>query len=121
MSYKWQPWKGGNRPCNFWDTVEVNTRRGNIKQGVAGMQRFKWKAEPHPEDVVAWRVIKYRSKYVTMFVVQGLYPGGNGWEDLCQSESWGDAMDDLKAYKENEVGTSHRWIRRKELRKPESE
>ncbi len=53
------------------------------------------------------------NKYEYLFVVQGHY--GYGWEDLTQSEKWGEAKSDLKAYQENETDYPHRMIERREL------
>jgi len=53
-----------------------------------------------------------KNKYVYLHVVQGMYEFG--WEDLTQSESWSEARDDLKAYRNNEAG-SFRMIKRREL------
>lgn len=53
-----------------------------------------------------------KNKYVYLHVVQGMYC--LGWEDLTQSESLSEAMADLKAYRENEIGV-FRLIKRREL------
>ena len=49
-------------------------------------------------------------KMITEYVVQGYY---GRWEDLTASDSYQDAKDDLKAYRENERGTSFRLVERK--------
>ena len=55
------------------------------------------------------------NKYTYLWVVQGFY---GSWEDLFASEDWIEAKGDLKAYRENEVG-SFRFIRRREINKIE--
>lgn len=45
------------------------------------------------------------------YVVQGNY--GYGWEDLTASDNQAEAKNDLKAYRENEVGVPHRLITRR--------
>ena len=56
------------------------------------------------------------TKYLYLHVVQGNYGYGHGWEDLCCSENRREARNDLKAYRENELGVPHRLIQRRELR-----
>ena len=51
-------------------------------------------------------------KYNYLWVIQGYY---NTWEDLSAYELWIHAKADLKAYRENEVGT-FRIIQRREKR-----
>ena len=59
--------------------------------------------------------MKRKNKYVYVWVVQGYYGHGYGWEDLTQSESWREAKADLKAYRENESQYQHRLIQKREL------
>lgn len=40
-------------------------------------------------------------KFVYLYVVQGYYKPGHGWEDLCASEVWKEAKADARAYREN--------------------
>jgi len=54
------------------------------------------------------------NKFVYLHVVQGYY-GTYGWEDLTQSEVRKEARDNLREYRENEPGTPHRLIQRREL------
>jgi hypothetical protein len=56
-----------------------------------------------------------KNKYSYLFVVQGNYGYGHGWEDLCASENYKEARANLKDYRLNEVNTPHRLIRRREL------
>lgn len=53
------------------------------------------------------------TKYIKMFVVQGNYGYGHGWEDLTASENYKEARADLKAYRENDGYGSHRLITRR--------
>lgn len=55
-------------------------------------------------------------KYDYLFVVQGNYGFGHGWEDLCASTVKSEARANLKDYRLNEVGIPHRMIQRRELR-----
>ena len=54
------------------------------------------------------------NKYLYLYVLQGNYGHGHGFEDLSASESWREVRDDLKAYNENEGG----WYRIIERREP---
>jgi hypothetical protein len=53
------------------------------------------------------------NKYEYLFVLQGHY--GQGWEDLCASESSAEVRQNRKEYRENEGGT-YRIIQRREPR-----
>jgi len=55
-----------------------------------------------------------KNKWLYLWVVQGHY-GQYGWEDLCVSEDYREARDNLKDYRENELGSTHRMIQRREL------
>jgi hypothetical protein len=55
------------------------------------------------------------TKYVVVYVVQGNYGYGDGWEDLCCSDVRSEARADLKAYRENDPNPT-RLIRRRVLR-----
>lgn len=56
------------------------------------------------------------NKYLYLFVVQGNYGYGHGWEDLTSSESYKTAIADLRAYRKNDsYALGHRLIRRREL------
>jgi len=59
--------------------------------------------------------MKRINKYVIEHIVQGNYGYGHGWEDLCGSEDRKESREDLKAYRENEIGVPHRLIRRRVL------
>ena len=54
-------------------------------------------------------------KYNYLFVLQGNYGYGHGYEDLTASESYREMRQDLKSYRENEGG-NYRIIQRRELR-----
>lgn len=56
---------------------------------------------------------KKQNKYTYLYVVQGNYGYGYGWEDLTASENWKEARADLKSYRENERGVPHRIIHRR--------
>jgi hypothetical protein len=51
------------------------------------------------------------NKYEYLFVLQGNY--GQGWEDLCASESSNEVRQNRKEYRENEGG-NYRIIQRRE-------
>ena len=56
------------------------------------------------------------NKYLYLFVVQGDYGYGHGWEDLIASESYKEAIADLRAYRKNDsYALGHRLIKRREL------
>lgn len=54
------------------------------------------------------------NKWLKEYVVQGNYGYGHGWEDVAASETYKEAKDDLKAYRENSPGV-HRLITRRVL------
>ncbi|HIK62249.1 MAG TPA: hypothetical protein EYF98_16350 [Planctomycetes bacterium] len=54
------------------------------------------------------------NKYRYLWVLQGDYGYGNGWEDLCASESNSETRQHLREYQENEGG-SYRIVKRREL------
>ena len=56
-----------------------------------------------------------KNKYNYIYVVQGLYPGGNGWEDVSASDTWKEARQTAKEYRENEPEYLYRIIHRREL------
>ena len=53
------------------------------------------------------------NKYLYLFVLQGDYGFGHGYEDLTASESYKEVRQDLKDYRINEGG-SYRNIKRRE-------
>lgn len=55
------------------------------------------------------------TKYVKVFVVQGNYGAGTGWEDECCSTNRKEAREDLKSYRQNSPYAS-RMITRRVLR-----
>lgn len=59
-------------------------------------------------------------KYDYLFVVQGNYGFGHGWEDLCASTVRSEARANLKDYLLNEGGFPHRMIQRRVLREAAS-
>ena len=58
--------------------------------------------------------MKRINKYLYLYVLQGYYVSGYGWEDLTQSESYKEIKSDYLSYRENE-DYSHRIINRREL------
>ena len=53
------------------------------------------------------------NKYTYLYVVQGQYDA-YGFEDVTQSESFIEALADLKSHRENEPGVQFRLINRRE-------
>jgi hypothetical protein len=56
---------------------------------------------------------KRKNKYVYLWVLQGLYTGGHGWEDLTAETSHKEIRKRLKEYRDNEGGR-YRIIYRRE-------
>jgi hypothetical protein len=54
------------------------------------------------------------NKYEYLFIIQGLYGAGYGWEDVTAEESSKEARARLREYRENEPEYPHRMIRRRE-------
>lgn len=59
--------------------------------------------------------MKRPNKYRYLYVIQGNYGHGHGWEDLTAAETWREARGYARDYRENEPGIPHRTIRRREL------
>jgi len=59
--------------------------------------------------------MKRQNKYVYLYVVQGNYGYGHGWEDLTASTIYKEARNDLKAYRVNSPEGRYRLIQRREL------
>lgn len=60
--------------------------------------------------------MKRINKWLYLFVVQGDYGYGQGWEDLTASESYREALVDLRAYRQNDsFACGHRIIKRREI------
>ena len=55
-----------------------------------------------------------QNKYTYLYVLQGDYGYGHGWEDLTASENQREVRDDKKAHRENE-NARFRTIQRREL------
>ena len=53
-----------------------------------------------------------------IWVVQGNYGYGHGWEDVTAAENWKEAKGYLRDYRENERGVPFRVIRRRERINP---
>lgn len=54
----------------------------------------------------------------TIWVVQGNYGYGHGWEDVTAAETWKETKDYLRDYRANEPGVPFRAIRRRERINP---
>ena len=52
------------------------------------------------------------TKRVRLYIVQGIYPGGNGWEDLTAATNGHEARTDLAAYRDNDPTGIFRLVRR---------
>ena len=59
---------------------------------------------------------KHQNKYEYLYVVQGNYGYGHGWEDLTASESWTESRNDLRTYRREERMGSYRRIERRVLK-----
>lgn len=53
-------------------------------------------------------------KFVYLWVLQGNYGYGHGWEDLTAEETHKEIRERRKEYRENEAGTPLRVIHRRE-------
>jgi hypothetical protein len=54
------------------------------------------------------------NKYLYLWILQGWYGVGTGWEDLCASESHREIIQNHREYRENERGM-YRIINRREV------
>lgn len=55
----------------------------------------------------------YERKTVDEFVIQGYYGRQHGWEDVTTEETYREARDQLRAYRENEPEYRHRLVTRR--------
>lgn len=58
-------------------------------------------------------------KFVYLYVVQGYYVPGYGWEDLAASEVWKEAKADARAYRENDPAPIRIIHRRERIQQKE--
>ena len=56
--------------------------------------------------------MKNKNKFAYLWILQGNYGYGDGWEDLCAAESYLEIRQNLKEYNENEGG-SYRLVERR--------
>ena len=59
-------------------------------------------------------MIKRKNKYLYLYVLQGNYGYGHGFEDLTASNNYWEVLQNLREYKANEGGC-YRIIQRREL------
>ena len=57
---EWIEWKGGARPTNTGEIVDVRFRDGSGRSGVGG-HIFSWLHDGEDDDIVAYRVVKQQS------------------------------------------------------------
>ena len=55
------------------------------------------------------------NKYQYLYVVQGNYGYGHGYEDLMATEKWKEARDNVRLYRREENMGSYRMIKRRVL------
>lgn len=60
----------------------------------------------------------YKRKTEDLWIVQGNYGYGHGYEDLTAETSFREGRQRLKEYRENEPGTSIRLIKRRVRKEP---
>lgn len=53
------------------------------------------------------------NKFLYLYILQGFY--SYGWEDLTAEDSFKEAREQRKCYRENAPGTAYRIIRRREV------
>ena len=69
----------------------------------------------HATTYEGWSTVpEGRSVPKVLYVVQGYYVEGYGWEDVCAEESRTEAKDRLIEYDENEPEYRHRIVRKGE-------
>ena len=54
------------------------------------------------------------NKYQYLYVVQGNYGYGHGYEDLMATEKWKEARDNVRLYRREEGMGSYRMIKRRD-------
>ena len=87
-----------------------------IAQALAGKKRGR---SAHSTITTAASAKPKRvAKTKPIWVVQGNYGYGQGWEDVTAAENWKEAKGYLRDYRENERGVPFRVIRRRERINP---
>lgn len=54
----------------------------------------------------------YKRKTYDEYQIQGYYGSTYGWEEVCAEETWNDAKQTLREYRENERGVNFRIIKK---------
>lgn len=94
--------RDSKKPVGWEHLVAAHERTARAYEALA--------REQGPATAASKRVPKTR----VIFVVQGNYGYGHGWEDVTAEERGKEGLKRLREYRENEVGVPFRLIRRRE-------
>lgn len=122
VQLRWEPGTGGvirrfesDADGRRW--ARVATARGDRKVPTDALVLVRKKHELRVRGTVRAEpshATKRVPKTKIIYVVQGNYGYGQGWEDLTAEETWKDIKQRLREYRDNERGVPFRAIRRRE-------
>ena len=109
-------WEADVDPAEWGRPRQPSKRRHATKKSPAQLQRDI--DEVLAGSTVATTVSPKKSKRVRktrdIYVVQGNYGYGDGWEDVTAEETRKEILDRLREYRDNEPGVPFRWRRKRE-------
>lgn len=128
VQFRWEPGTGGVIRRLVLDEAWVATPRGERKVPTDALGRVRKEHEVRVRRSVersstdtAHAMIagapgrsKRSAKTKLVYVVQGNYGYGHGWEDLTAEDNGNEARARLREYRENERGIPFRLVRRRE-------
>jgi hypothetical protein len=119
VQLRWEPGTGGVIRRFEQDEAIVATPRGDRRVPADALSRVKKEYVERVRRSVAPRSTPASSharvaKTKQVYVVQGNYGYGHGWEDLTAEDDRKEARDRLREYRENERGVPFRLIKRRE-------
>jgi hypothetical protein len=114
VQLRWEPGTGGVIRRLDPNGAVVATSRGERKVPTSALRRVRREHEPRVRRSVPAHATKRVAKTKLLWIVQGNYGYGQGWEDVTAEENSKEARDRIREYRENERGVPFRLIRRRE-------
>jgi hypothetical protein len=117
VQFRWEPGTGGViRRLAPDGSASVATARGERNLPIDAIRHVRKEHEDRVRRAVGatTHATKRAAKTQIMWVVQGNYGHGHGWEDVTAEENRKEAKERLREYRENERGVPFRAIRRRE-------
>ena len=115
VQFRWEPGTGGViRRFEPDGSAGVATPRGERTIPVDALVLVRKEHEERVRRAVHTAGHARVRKTKDIWVVQGNYGYGHGWEDVTAAETWKEAKENIREYRENERGVPFRVIRRRE-------